>query len=220
MPTPPRYDHWVAMGDGNNGGSALRELVLLAVGAALAVVGGVATTLMASQLNRENDTLSFLREQRLAAYSEALTSMQQYEEAYNDFIVAYTPADSPGTQTEPAPPEAELEAMRSALSQVQVIGSTGAVDSAEKALGFYTTATDFLRWEYEGRADAYNPSEWTLLDSGVDYMNLINSCLATQARAPFRAAIRQDLGVESEQAESSPKCADLDWELLVRSYKP
>lgn len=84
----------MATGDSNDNeqarGSVLRELVFLAVGAALAVVGGVATTLMTSQLNRENDTLSFLREQRLAVYSEALTSMQQYEEAYNDFILAYT----------------------------------------------------------------------------------------------------------------------------------
>lgn len=201
--------------------SFVRDAILVVLGGVLGLAASGITTWQGAIISRDSDKAAFLREERLAAYGDFLADVDKLQEANVFFVNAYRSDAPDGTRTAPpSPPEAEMQSVRTSLGRVQLVGSGAAAQAGAKAISNYSKYMEFVLWQYESRSDSYRPVDWTLLDSAADYMTLVNACLATEAKGSFLDVVRQDLGVDSEEARPAPDCDKLDWQDLRATYDP
>lgn len=201
--------------------SFVRDAILVVLGGVLGLAASGITTWQGAIISHDIDKTAFLREERLAAYGDFLAGVDRLQEANVFFVNAYR-GDAPAAMrtARPSPPEAEMQSVRTALGRVQLVGSGAAAQAGAKAISDYSKYMEFVLWQYENRSDSYGSVDWTLLNSAADYMTLVNDCLASEAKGAFLDVVRQDLGVDSEEARSAPDCDKLDWQDLRSTYDP
>jgi hypothetical protein len=199
-----------------------REAWLVVLGSLLAGVPTLLGVFITGSLTNAGEASAFIRDKRLAVYAGFDASLTQLEASSRTVALAYEmPAslfDQPYT-SRPEPPASELQELTLAYSNLQIIGSRPAVESARLVLERQQEYQRFLASAVgELTNDRRSSSGW-LDEKSSQLLAAAGDCLSNENHASFLNAVQLDIGVDATSVPTTaPICAELDWTSLSRTY--